>query len=45
MTAILNFKLPEKQKKTWPMTAIVSQQTLQRWLWMKERGLVTVDVF
>ena len=24
------------------MTAIVSQQTVQRWLWMKERGLVKV---
>ena len=27
------------------MTAIVSQQTVQRWLWMKERGLVTVRCF
>ena len=24
------------------MTAIVSQQTVQRWLWMNERGLVKV---
>ena len=24
------------------MTAIVSQQTEQKWLWMKERGLVPV---
>ena len=24
------------------MTVIVSQRTVQKWLWMKERGLVTV---
>ena len=43
--SLLNFKLTENKMKLkcpWPMTAIVSQQTVQKWLWMKERGLVTV---
>ena len=48
MTAIvLNFKFENKikLKYPWPMTAIVSQQTVQRWFRMKEGGLVTVRCF
>ena len=39
-----NFKLIEnkiKLKCPWPMAAIVSRQTVQKWLWMKEGGLLT----